>query len=211
MLYLHYFREKIMANTYDLENFKYYDLYDASYNAEGMDLDRVKEEIKFLQASYKISEKKDRPLIAKRIDELESDKRQLEKHAAQKSTNLVGFCSFSNEIFKLARRLARTIDPVKRLITQTEIADLISSLNDENFAASHRTTRATALRRIGILMTTEENPKVFKELKENLYHIPEVKQGLLNPYKYYKKINHKDSEYSARKKEIGTPETLYQK
>lgn len=197
-----------MANNYDLENFKYYDLYDASYNAEGMDLDSVNDEISFLQASYKISEKKDRPPIAKRIKELQTDKVRLEKHNASKSIHLVGFCSFSNEIFKLARRLARTIDPQKRMITQTEIADLIESLDDENFAACHRTTKATALRRIGILMTTEENPKVFKELKENLYHIPEVKEGLLNPYKYYKEINNKDLKYSARKKETKLPTSL---
>jgi len=187
---------------YDLENFKYYDVYDASLNAEGMNLEEVKKEIEFLRDSSKICDKKKKTLITRRIKELLMDERRINDKLNKNSINLVGFCGFSNEIFKLARILARTKNEEKRKARQEEIALLIQNLDDEEFANSHRTTKIIALRRIGILMTTEENEAVLKELKENLYHIQEVKAGFLNPYKYYKEINNRDSKYSARQKEV---------
>ena len=190
-----------MSNN-NLENFKYYDVCDASYNAEGMNLDEIKTEIKKQKEFCKVATKKDKPLIRKRVQELMRDQKRVESYLGNQSIHLVGFCSFSNEIFKLARRLSRTKNDEKRKIIQEEIATLINNLEDEKFANMHRTTKIIALRRIGILMTTEENGLVLKELKENLYYIPEVKQGFLNPYKYYKEINNRDSRYAARKKEV---------
>lgn len=186
----------------NLDNFKYYDLYDPEYNAEGLNLEEIDKELETQKKFYRASTKKSRPLITKRIKELTSDKHRIENHKNNKSIHLVGFCSFSNEIFKLARRLARTKNEEKRNATQEEIATLIHNLNDREFVDLHRTTKIIALRRIGILMTTEENENVLKELKENLYHLQEVKEGFLNPYKYYKEINNRDFKYSARQKEV---------
>lgn len=175
-----------------------YDLYDASLNAEGMNIEEINAEIEEQKAFCETAAKKTKPLIRRRIKELLFDKKRIENHNNNKSINLVGFCSFSNEIFKLARILARTKNEEKRRARKEEIATLINNLNDEEFADSHKTTKIIALRRIGILMTTEENEAVLKELKENLYNIPEVKQGFLNPHKYYKEINHKDLKLSKK-------------
>lgn len=186
----------------NLDNFKYYDLYDPEYSAEGLNLEEIDKELEKEREFYRTATKKSRPLITKRIKELTIDKSRIENFKNKKSINLVGLDSFSNEIFKLARRLARTKNEEKRFATQEEIATLIENLNDESFVSSHKTTKIMALRRIGILMTTEENEAVLKELKDNLYHIQEVKQGFLNPYKYYKDINNRDSKHAATIKEF---------
>lgn len=186
---------------YDLENFKYYDLSSPEYNAEGMSLEEINTEIERQRELYEAATKKSRPLITRRIQELLSDKRRIENYKNNKSNNLVAFDSFSIEIFKLARRLAKTKNEEKRKNTQEEIALLISNLDDEEFTNSHRTTKTIALHRIGMLMTTEKNNSVLKELKENLYRIQEVKEGFLNPYKYYKKINNSDKKREEKEEQ----------
>ena len=78
----------------------------------------------------------------------------------------------------------------------------VYDLDDKDFVEEYKTTKIIALRRIGILMTTEENEAVLKELKENLYHLQEVKQGFLNPLKYYKEINNRDKRLAENPKSV---------
>ena len=179
-----------------------YDLYDASYNAEGLSSSEIDDEVKRLTKDCGYANKNAKILIRRRIQELLKDKQRIENYKQNRSINLVGFCSFSNEIFKLARRLARTKDEKKRASTQEEIATLVHNLNDKEFVDTYKTTKTIALRRIGILMTTEENEAVLKELKENLYHLQEVKQGFLNPLKYYKEINNRDKRLAEKPKSV---------
>ena len=134
-----------------------------NYDAEGMNLEDIDKEIEEQQGFINTISKKSKPLVRKRIKELLHDKYRLQLHKDNKSINLVGFCSFSNEVFKLARRLARTKNEDKRKATEEEIATLIKNLDNKEFADSHKTTRTVALRRIGILMTTEENEHVLAE------------------------------------------------
>ena len=183
-------------------DFKQYDLYSPLYNAEGLGLQEIEQEIELNQNLCKHAQKSEKPLIRRRIQELIKDQQRIQSYNNNKTNHLVGFCSFSNEIFKLARILSRTKDEKKRKNYDREIELLVNNLDDPNFTASHKTTRTCALRRIGILMLTEENEKVLFELKRTLYHLKEVKQGFLNPYKYYREINNLDRRNNKKVEEI---------
>lgn len=188
-----------------METTKIYDLYDPTRNAEGLTDQEIEQEINSLQTLFATSSKQSKPLISKQIKNYNFDLQRIEDYKNKKKTNLVAWNTFCLDIFSIAKKLAT----VKKEETYTKYLNLLNEKiamldNVEKLTEYQLSSKEMTLRRIGILMTTEENEAVLKELHKHLYHIKEVKQGFLNPLKYVKDINSSDRRNSIKedKKEI---------
>lgn len=176
-----------------------YDLYDPHYNAEGKNLEQITKEHEDWKNFFEVVSKQSKPAVTRIIKNLAYDKKRIESYTYNKATNLVAWDNFSLEVFKLAKKLAyaKTEEQIEEY--EDELMMKIESLYDDVVLKEYKTTRETALHRIGILMLTEEDNKVFSVLRKNLYeYIPEVKTAVLKPEKYVDKINNADTKRAIR-------------